>query len=142
MEPKNSYIDIMRRRQSIRTFDSVKLSKSNLSQLTSYINKEKNQIGPFGGKGLVTLVQVTNNHTEKGIKLGTYGFIKNPQAYLVGSAKNEKYALVEYAFLFHKVLLFATQLGLGTCWMGGTFSRNSFEKEIQLQENEFIPMSV
>ena len=126
-----SYIETMQARQSIRTFE--------IEQISTYIHNEENLIGPFGGIGKIDFVLVKNNVTDKGIKLGTYGFIKNPQAYLVGSAKNEKLALVEYAYIFHRLVLYLTKLGLGTCWMGGTFSRNSFEKEIQLIDDEFIP---
>jgi hypothetical protein len=135
----NSFIESMRTRQSVRTYETQKLSEQDLAQIIAYITEEQNLVGPFGGNGNIDFVLVNNNVTDKGIKLGTYGFIKNPQAYLVGSAKNEKYALVEYAFIFHRVILYAVQLGLGTCWMGGTFNRNSFEKEIVLGEDEFIP---
>jgi hypothetical protein len=37
-------------------------------------------------------------------------------------------------------VLHATGLGLETCWMGGTFNRGSFEKNIDLAANEFIPV--
>jgi hypothetical protein len=77
--------------------------------------------------------------SDKGIKLGTYGFIKNPSGYLVGVAQNNRYALLDLAYCFHKLVLFLNEVGMGTCWMGGTFNRNSFEKEIQLSEGEFIP---
>ncbi|WP_100371701.1 nitroreductase family protein [Bacillus sp. FJAT-45037] len=134
-----SIIDTMRRRQSIRTFDGNDLSKEDIYKLTSYLNDGSNLTGPFGARGRIDLVLVQKNVTEKGIKLGTYGFIKDPKAYLVGSSANDKYSLIEYAYIFHRMTLFATQLGIGTCWMGGTFTRNSFEKEIQLQDDEFIP---
>ncbi|MFC0562308.1 nitroreductase family protein [Halalkalibacter alkalisediminis] len=134
-----SAIETMRRRQSIRTYEQQSLSEADVKQISNYISKEEHLIGPFGGRGRMDFILLHRNVTDKGMKLGTYGFIKNPQAYLVGAAKNEKYALVEYAFIFHRLILFMTQLGLGTCWMGGTFSRNSFEKEIQLRDLEFIP---
>ncbi|WP_223701827.1 nitroreductase family protein [Sutcliffiella deserti] len=134
-----SMIDTMRARKSVRTFETEKLTVSDIEKITSFIKDEQNLIGPFGNRGQIEFVQVKKNVTDKGFKIGTYGFIKNPQAYLVGRSANEKYALVEYAYIFHRATLFAAQLGIGTCWMGGTFTRNSFEKEIRLGENEFIP---
>lgn len=134
-----SAIETMKNRQSIRAYDTKKLSESEHKKIIAYIATEENLIGPFGNKGRIELVQVTNNISEKGIKLGTYGFIKNPQVYLVGLCENEKYSLLEFAFTFHKLVIYLTELGLGTCWMGGTFSRNSFERELQLAEGEFIP---
>jgi hypothetical protein len=139
MSNKKSAIETMKNRQSIRAYDTKKLSESDTKRIIEYIAAEENLIGPFGNKGRIELVQVTNNISEKGIKLGTYGFIKNPQVYLVGLCENKKTSLLEFAFTFHKLVIYLTELGLGTCWMGGTFSRNSFERELQLAEGEFIP---
>ncbi|OLS38600.1 nitroreductase [Bacillus sp. MRMR6] len=129
----------MRKRQSIRTYDPHHISKSDLDKIKTYINEKSNFIGPLGGSGKIELVQLTGNVTDKGIKLGTYGFIKNPRAYLVGISENQKYSLVDFAYTFQKLILLLTEMGLGTCWMGGTFNRHSFEKEISLSGGEFIP---
>ncbi|WP_254842712.1 nitroreductase family protein [Bacillus sp. MRMR6] len=132
-------IETMRKRQSIRTYDPHHISKSDLDKIKTYINEKSNFIGPLGGSGKIELVQLTGNVTDKGIKLGTYGFIKNPRAYLVGISENQKYSLVDFAYTFQKLILLLTEMGLGTCWMGGTFNRHSFEKEISLSGGEFIP---
>ncbi|MEH7251145.1 nitroreductase family protein [Neobacillus niacini] len=139
MNLTNSTIEIMKKRQSVRTFDNQYITETHYKKIREYIFTEENLVGPFGNKGKLELIQVTNNVSDKGIKLGTYGFIKNPQGYLVGVTENSKYKLVEFAYVFQKLVLFLTELGLGTCWMGGTFNRNSFEQEIQLGEGEFIP---
>jgi hypothetical protein len=134
-----SPIETMRNRQSIRAYETKKLKENDWNKIIEYLSSDENLTGPFGNRGRIELVQVTNNISEKGIKLGTYGFIKNPQIYLVGLCENTMYSLLEFAFVFHKLVLYLTELGLGTCWMGGTFSRNSFEREIELAEGEFIP---
>ncbi len=36
-------------------------------------------------------------------------------------------------------VLFATDLGLGTCWLGGTFSKSSFAKKIGVTPKEVMP---
>jgi hypothetical protein len=139
MNLSQSIIDTMRRRQSVRSYHPRNITDVDYKRINEYINNEDNLIGPFGTKGKIKLIQVTKNVSEKGIKLGTYGFIKEPKAYLIGITENQTYSLVEYAYTFHKIVLFLTDLEMGTCWMGGTFNRNSFEKEIQLEEGEFIP---
>jgi hypothetical protein len=136
---KKSVIETMRKRQSIRTFDTKDIQDSHFLLINEYINNQNNIIGPFGWKSKIEMVQVNDNVTDKGIKLGTYGLIKNPRAYLVGIAENSKYPLLDFAYCFHTLVLSLTELGMGTCWMGGTFSRNSFEKEIEIGEGEFIP---
>lgn len=134
-----SVVEIMKGRQSVRTYETERLSESHYKLINEYINKEDNLIGIFGRKSRIQLVPVTNNVTDKGIKLGTYGFIKNPQAYLVGISENNTYSLVEFGYIFQKLVLYLTEFGIGTCWMGGTFNRKSFEKEINIGGTEFIP---
>ncbi|MEH7181061.1 nitroreductase family protein [Neobacillus vireti] len=134
-----SLIETMEKRQSVRTFDTQSISENDYRKIREYINNQENLVGPLGNKGKIEHIQVTNNVSDKGIKLGTYGFIKNPQGYLVGITENSKSTLVEFAYVFQKLVLFLTKLGIGTCWMGGTFNRISFEQEIQLGEGEFIP---
>src|SRR4051794_19905404 len=137
MNNKKSVIETIQKRQSIRTYENQAISEAHLKQIHDYINGHL--IGPFGKNGRIELVEVKNNVSDKGIKLGTYGFIKNPRAYLVGITENNREALVDFAFTFQKLVLFLSELDIGTCWMGGTFSRNSFEKELQLGERDFIP---
>ncbi|MEC1523814.1 nitroreductase family protein [Neobacillus niacini] len=132
-------IDLMKKRQSIRNFDTQNIKDSHVKDIKEYITNDENLVGPFGNRGRIEFIPVTNNVSDKGIKLGTYGFIKNPQGYLAGVARNSKYSLVEFAYTFQKLVIWLTGLEVGTCWMGGTFNRNSFEKEIQLGEGEFIP---
>jgi len=136
---KRSVVETMRRRQSIRAFNTQAINESDYSKINEYISKELNQAGPFGRKGRIELIQVTANVSDKGIKLGTYGFIKNPSAYLVGITDNNKHSLLDFAYTFQKLVLFLSDLDIGTCWIGGTFNRNSFEKEIALGEGKFIP---
>ncbi|MBE4907550.1 nitroreductase [Bacillus luteolus] len=140
MNDNRSMIEVMRNRKSIRTYKTENISDGDYQAIIEYIQKAGSFSGPFNRQGKVALVQVNNNVTDKGIKLGTYGFIKNPRAYLVGITEKNKYSLVDFAYSFHKLTLFATGIGLGTCWMGGTFSRNSFEQELSsIKDGEFIP---
>jgi Putative TM nitroreductase len=136
---KKSVIETIRNRQSIRTYEAQTLTAADYSKINDYIHKKQNFMGPFGRKAKIELVQVTNNVTNKGIKLGTYGFIKNPSAYLVGVTENNQVSLLDFAYTFQKLILLLTEWGIGTCWMGGTFSRTSFERELQMGESEFIP---
>ncbi|MFV8828457.1 nitroreductase family protein [Alkalihalobacterium sp. APHAB7] len=139
MSFQQSVIETMKKRQSVRTYETRNISETHLQKIEKYMTDEKPFIGPFGKQGNIQLVHVTNNVTDKGIKLGTYGFIKNPTAYIVGVSENNKYALVDFGYTFHRLVLYLTELELGTCWMGGTFNRNSFEKEISINDGHFIP---
>jgi hypothetical protein len=37
------------------------------------------------------------------------------------------------------IILYATDLGLGTCWLGGTFTKSSFARKISAREGELVP---
>jgi len=71
--------------------------------------------------------------------LGTYGVIKNAQIFLAGSIKKGALAMEDYGYCKEKLILRATELGLGTCWLGGTFQSSRFAQAINLQEVELLP---
>ncbi|MNI66321.1 hypothetical protein D3C73_1218790 [compost metagenome] len=41
---------------------------------------------------------------------------------------------------FEKLILYITSLGLGTCWLGGTFNKKEFAKIMDIKENEIFPI--
>jgi hypothetical protein len=53
--------------------------------------------------------------------------------------KDEKDAAA-FGYMFEKIILFATDLGLQTCWLGGTFNKGNFMKNTELGTNEIIPI--
>jgi len=42
------------------------------------------------------------------------------------------------AYCFEQVILFCTSLGLGTCWLGGTFNKSNFAAQVDLQPGEIL----
>jgi hypothetical protein len=70
---------------------------------------------------------------------GTYGVVKGASTFLVGILQPSTKGLEDFGYLFEAVVLFITSLGLGTCWMGGTFDRRLFSGMTQIQEGEIIP---
>jgi nitroreductase len=139
MKAGTSIIEIIKRRKSVRTFEREPVETAVLKEINTYICTGENLTGPFGGRIRLYLTPVIKNISDKGIKLGTYGIIKNPQAYAVGVIENNINAFIEYGYVFENLILHLTGLNLGTCWLGGTFTRSSFEREIPLEENEVIP---
>ena len=78
-----------------------------------------------------------NKKTEK---LGTYGIISGAESFIVGIMDRQEKKVEAFGFNFEKIVLFATDLGLATCWLAGTFSRSDFAKKMDLSGNEFIPV--
>jgi nitroreductase len=72
-------------------------------------------------------------------KLGTYGVIKNARLFLVGTIKDGHLAMEDYGYCKENIILHATALGLGTCWLGGTFQSSNFARAVDLQKDELLP---
>ncbi len=92
--------------------------------------------GPFGSS---LRFQLHLGAAAEGKKLGTYGFIKGAQAYLVGAVTRGERDIEDYGYAFEHLVLQATRLQLGTCWLGGTLDRDAFGQTIQLDEDEWVP---
>lgn len=129
--------DLIRKRISSRTFKETSIDEIALEKLKAFI-AELNAETKI--KARFALVNGKDTSSAEGKKLGTYGFIKGAESYLIGVLdKTEKDAL-EFGYLFEKLILFVTDLGLGSCWLGGTFKKSDFEKSLSLKENEYIPI--
>jgi len=95
--------------------------------------------GVFGNRPRFALVDKGQIRRQEKVKLGTYGMIKGVRYFLAGAATRADRAEADYGFLFEQVLLEMTRLGLGTCWLGGTFSRNQWGQVLRQDSREFIP---
>lgn len=137
MEYIGSILNLIKTRKSSRTFKEIAIEEKTLEKLSSYI-AELNSEAKINAR--FVFVSGGDSALAEGKKLGTYGFIKGARSFFVGVLdKNEKDAL-EFGRLFEKLVLFATDLGLQTCWLGGTFKKSDFEKSLSLKDNEFIPI--
>lgn len=91
---------------------------------------------PFGSSVRVDLVDAPRGMSGLA---GTYGMVKGALHFLVGAAESGPRDMEDFGFQFEQVILYATDLGLATCWIGATFRRGLFGDRIGLEENETIP---
>ena len=54
------------------------------------------------------------------------------------SAVGEK-NLEDFGYTMERIILFATDLGLGTCWLGGSFTKSRFAEKISANGSERVP---
>lgn len=94
---------------------------------------------PFGSRPRFGLVAAQENDSQTLRGLGTYGFIRNPAGFVIGAISPGEYDLEDYGYLLEMILLYATALHLGTCWLGGTFTKSRFAEIVQPAENETLP---
>jgi hypothetical protein len=62
--------------------------------------------------------------------------------FILGACVEHSQALIDFGFLMESIILKATDLGIGTCWLGGTFRKSRFEEEMDLTDGKIIPSVV
>ena len=132
-----SPIETIRRRVSCRSFDGIPLDDETKNQLRAFFRQ--NTRGPFGNPLRFELVDLTETERAELKSLGTYGVIKGARLYVAGAVTRGARAMEDYGFGMERNILFATALGLGTCWLGGTLNRAGFARKIALTPDEQMP---
>lgn len=131
--------EIAKIRKSVRTYIEKPLAKQDRKKLNDYITGLSEQEHPFGARVRISLFDVDKEISSK--DLGTYGVIKGAKSYLGVAVTKQKGAEEAVGYVFEKLVLYAASLGLGTCWLGGTFNRGEFAKAMQITDNEFFPIA-
>lgn len=134
---KKPIAQVIRNRSSIRSYNNQPIDPLLADKVIRFLNESK---GPFGIETRFKLVNVNTNYTDSNLKLGTYGVIKGTSWFIASATKNTANNLLELGYILEKGILYATSLGLGTCWLGGTFKRGQFAKIMELKEDEILPI--
>ena len=132
-----SIIETIRMRVSCRTYSNMAVEPDKIAKLTEYL--KFNTDAPFGSKIRFKLLSFDNMDMSELKSLGTYGVIKGARQFIVGAVMDQPKAMEDYGYSMEKNILTATSLGLGTCWLGGTFKRSGFGKKMNLVEGELLP---
>lgn len=121
-------------RHSVRTYQQTNpISEPDKEKLMAYANALSN---PFGVPVSFHLLETKDSHAKK---LGTYGVIKGTNVYIGVTVPSGTLSLEAAGYTFEKLILYATSLGIGTCWLAGTFDRNAFASAIGVKADEQFP---
>ena len=129
--------EVIRTRFSCRSYLDVPLDESKREQIQSFIDSLPP--GPFGTRPRFLLVAASEQDSASLRGLGTYGFIRGANAFVIGAAGPKGMWLEDFGYLMEYIILYLTSLGLGTCWLGGSFTRSSFAQKISVKDDEHIP---
>jgi nitroreductase len=129
-------VELVEARRSFRSYDGNPLAREARSRLEAHL--EGPLAGPFGTTVRLALLDEAQPDAQPR-KLGTYGVIRRAPCFLVGAVREGPMALEDFGFVFERAILFATGLGLGTCWLGGTLRRDRFGEEIGVDAEEIVP---
>lgn len=131
MKPIFSVKEAVERRTSVRSYERTPLSAQMKQQILDCAASLTNPLGPQ------MRVQWIDALAQKGgEKLGTYGIIRDAQSYLAVIVPEEPHAAEALGYSFEQLVLYAVSIGLGTCWLGGTFDRGAFAAKVRLEPNE------
>lgn len=130
--------ETVRKRRSVRSYENRPLSQADKEYLLSFIEELLKEETPFPAKIHIRLLEAkSGTDTEK---LGTYGVIRGAKAFLCVTAENTETAPEAVGFTFEKLVLTVTSMGLGTCWIAGTFNREQFKGAMDIGKDEIFPI--
>ena len=134
---KSPVYELIKRRYSCRDYIERPIGDAERAALA--VALASLDVGPFGNRCRPTLLATTPDDRAALKGLGTYGFIKGATGFLLGAVRPGPHDMEDYGYLLERAVLEATDLGLGTCWLGGTFTKSSFGRKIDAQPDEVVP---
>jgi len=134
-EPVN---DLIHRRYSCRSYARGPLDPAKYRILEDCLATLP--AGPFGSPNRFCLAAADGRDRSALRGLGTYGFIRGEPGFIIGAAADAApHALEDFGWQMERLVLHATDLNLGTCWLGGSFTRSTFARKVGLLDGEILP---
>jgi len=128
---------LIQARYSVRLYEKDAIAAETQTALQTFLATLG--VGPLGSRLRFGLLAATEQEGAALRGLGTYGFIQNPSGFIAGAVEMGEHALEDYGYGMEQAILEATRLGLGTCWLGGSFTQSSFAKKLEKRNTELIP---
>ena len=130
IELKEQWIEAIDNRDSRRTYREEQLKESDISSVLNLIQQINNEI-----KLNIQFIQ----DGKKAISgfTASYGMITGVSSFiaLVANKNIENYKQ-KIGYYGEMLVLEATSLGLGTCWIGGTYKKEECKKHININDDE------
>ncbi|MGZ6250084.1 MAG: nitroreductase family protein [Syntrophales bacterium] len=109
--------EIIQQRFSCRTYVDKPIAEEDRGRLSDFLSATG--AGLFGAAVRFKLIAATDQDRKAPKALGTYGFIKGAAGFIVGAVGPSSKNLEDFGYMMERVILSATDMGLGTCWLGG-----------------------
>ncbi|MFV0396237.1 MAG: nitroreductase family protein [Coprobacillaceae bacterium] len=122
-----NYLEIIKNRHSIRSYNNKEIEKEKLDILLKYIEQCNQE------SGLHIQLCMDDPAVFTGLK-ARYGKLTNVNNYIALVGKKSKNLEENIGYYGEKIVLKATELELGTCWVAGTYSKG--KSKISLSSDE------
>ncbi len=124
----------VKKRTSRRQYHKKLIEKRKIKDLQTFIKAVNEEF--FGLR--IQLIQKSVEDVFTGV-VGNYGKVSGAPAYLTFIADPElKHAQEKLGYAGEAVILEATSLGLGSCWISGTFDQKEVDSDLNLRDKEKI----
>ena len=110
--------EAIRRRRSVRAADAA-LIEQYIAGLQA----------PFGIQARIRLIRMSADKSSK-------RSISGATDYLALTYKPAPLAEAGAGYIFEQAILYCTSIGIGTCWLGGSFSRKNFKRQLRIAPTE------
>ncbi len=131
-------VELIQQRTSCRSYADTPIADETQVRLVDFLRARR--VGPFGTPVRMELLAATQEDQAALKGLGTYGFVRGATGYIAGAvAPDGAMAMEDFGYVMERAVLYATALGLGTVWLGGTFTKSRFATAVALREGEILP---
>lgn len=137
MTLKQPITHIIKQRISVRTYTPEPLDAKHLATLAEFL--ASNPSGAFQSTLRFQLFATKPGDADALKGLGTYGQIKHPAGFIIGAMGTSAKNLEDFGYAMEQIVLLATDLGVGTCWLGGNFQQSNFAKAMRCAADETVP---
>jgi nitroreductase len=134
--------EVIRNRSSKRRYEERPIESDARGVLDDFLSSDSSIDVPFSSALRLKLVAANEGDRSSLKGLGTYGMIRGAPGFVVGAVKRSWKDMEDFGFAMERTILLATNLGLGTCWLGGTFTKSSFAEKIGARDDEIVPAVV
>jgi nitroreductase len=132
--------ELIKKRFSCRSFDGRGLESKTLEALEKFPAALEL---PFQSRLRFGVIDGEKVKAKNMFSTGSYGMIKGARFYLSALVcKEAPRPWEDIGFALEAMVLYATDLDLGSCWIGGIFDRRNFGRALGMEANELLPAVV
>jgi nitroreductase len=127
------------RRKSIRKYSQEEVHVGIFDELRELIKDSKKLYDDIDMDFIIVENGIEVQKVMHGL-IGGYGKIKAPH-YIVATSEVKEGYLENVGFALESVVLGLTDMGIGTCWIGGNYKKETFEDIIDIKDNH-VPVII
>ena len=126
------FVEAVLNRRSVRTFNGLRPDSAKMSALREFASaasRMREGDPEFLFRDCSAEIVVTaGNIADGGERLGSYGMVKGARCFAIGACSAGAAGELALGFAFERFILMCTRAGLGSCWLGATFTRGRFQR--------------